>query len=92
MLDFNLLNINVLDFIGSFVFINGCIYQIIDIDDSDTVDIVISLKDSKNKKHKLTIERITFKFLQDYGETQCYYYNFDGVYDSKILTIKKYNK
>lgn len=89
MLDFNLLNINVSDFIGSFVLINEYKYQIIDVDDSDSFEIAIILKDLKNKKHKLTIEKITFKFLQDYGETQSYYYNFDGVYDSKILTIKK---
>ena len=89
MQDFNLLNINVSDLIGSFISINGVKFEVIDIDDSDVMDIVINLKDSKKKKHILTIERLTFKFLQDYGETQCYYYDFDGLYDSKILTISK---
>lgn len=89
MQDFNLLNINVSDLIGSFISINGVKFEVIDIDDSDVMDIVINLKDSKKKKHTLTIERLTFKFLQDYGETQCYYYSFDGVYDNKILTISK---
>lgn len=87
--DFNLLNINVSDLIDNLILLNGSNYKIIDIDDSDTVDVILYLKDSKNKKHSLTIERITFKFLQDYGETQTYYYNLDGVYDNKILTIKK---
>lgn len=87
--NFNLLNINVSDLIDNLILLNGSNYKIIDIDDSDTVDVILYLKDSKNKKHSLTIERITFKFLQDYGETQTYYYNLDGVYDNKILTIKK---
>ena len=87
--DFNLSNINVSDLIDKIVIINGVGYKIINIDDSDTVDVILYLKDSKNKKHSLTIERITFKFLRDYGETQTYYYNLDGVYDNEILTIKK---
>lgn len=75
--------------IGSYISINGVSYCIIDVDNSDNVEVLLHLKDTTGNEHTLMIEKLSYKFLKNYGETEIYYYNFDGIYDNRILNLIK---